>query len=110
MQAKSKGLYILHKRMPNVAEKLDVKRVLVKPRRRWAKGKIYCFALHFIQAYGRDRSTASLIFNLFSRWWWVVSLSFRPLQPQGKSPSYLPNRRPGKLQNIQDVSVTTVNI
>jgi len=40
MQAKSKGLYILHKQMPNVAEKPDVKKVLVKSRSMWAKGKI----------------------------------------------------------------------
>lgn len=40
MQAKSKGLYILHKQMPNVAEKPAVKKVLVKSRSIWAKGKI----------------------------------------------------------------------
>jgi hypothetical protein len=40
METKSKALYILHKRMTNVAEKPGVKKVLLKPRHRWAEGKI----------------------------------------------------------------------
>jgi hypothetical protein len=38
-------------------------------------------------------------FNLGSRWMWLVSFTPRPLYPQGKSPWYPLDRRPGGPQS-----------
>jgi len=47
----------------------------------------------------KSEGTAPRIFNLGTRWRWVVSFTPRPLYPRGKIPCYPFNRRLGGPQS-----------
>jgi hypothetical protein len=52
-----------------------------------------------MKAYRESRGIAPRIFDLGTRWRWVVSFTTRPLYPQGKRPWYPLDRRLGGSQS-----------